>query len=750
MEVRLVATASGSDAQAPAIVSVEAHPGTDGAFTASLPVAGLPLDSYEVQALVDGRVVVSRWVDVTVIRKPAYQLELTTDHAAVVAGSTVSWTAAATFFDGTPVASLDLVMSGDQIGADRRDDRRTPTAQASVALGMPANVSSRRPESRTRTFVGPRSSPVGPESAEITGYDNVLIFPSAYDLTAAGEVVDGRLRVTGSLNQVDLKKVERELADNTWEGDAAGAAVGGKTLTARITELVPVRTQTGSTYDFIEKLVRPVYDYATERKPVRTLSVTSGADGKIAFSSAVPNADHEYEVVFSTRDAAGRLQQRTITGGQPVVAWWDNAGVVFRTRDGKPAEEVAYGIGDPVVWQMIDDGRTLPSGGDDRYLYLVAQRGLRSAVVSDGPTFRHTFGAVDAPGVFVIGVRFTGTTYAPKAAAWANFDQAEREIRVQVSADRERYRPGETATLSVQTSLPGGAPVAATVVLQAVDEKLYAIGGAYVPRPLDDLYGRVDSGIVRLTATHQPPSTSGAEGEGGDTTGGGGERSDFKDTLLFRELRTDATGRATTTVKMSDDLTSWHVSASAVTANLQAGVGELLVPVGLPFFVELTVADTYLVSDRPKVQVRAFGDALRAGDPVEFSLTSPSLGLAETKVSGTAYQPVSVELPALSLGTGSITVAATATTRNGRRGQAADRPPDPDVRGRDLAPDHHAGRVRGRGRGPAPGAGRDGAIDLDVHRRRPRQARPDSFPRSPTGVAPVSTAPSPSRRRGRC
>jgi hypothetical protein len=52
------------------------------------------------------------------------------------------------------------------------------------------------------------------------------------------------------------------------------------------------------------------------------------------------------------------------------------------------------------------------------------------------------------------------------------------------------------------------------------------MGGADVPRPLDDLYARVDSGIVRLTSTHQVPLLDGPEGEGGDTTGG--LRSDFR------------------------------------------------------------------------------------------------------------------------------------------------------------------------------------------------------------------------------
>ncbi len=181
------------------------------------------------------------------------------------------------------------------------------------------------------------------------------------------------------------------------------------------------------------------------------------------------------------------------------------------------------------------------------------------------------------------------------------------------------------------------------MVVQAVDEKLYAMGGASVTQPLDELYQRVDSGILRLTATHQVPSLAGPEGEGGDTTGGG--RSDFKDTLLFRQIQTDATGRASTTVQLSDDLTSWHVAASAVTADLRAGVAERLIPVGLPFFVEATLADTYLVTDHPVVRLRAFGDGLHVGDPVEFTIEAPSLGLPPTRITGTAFSAASVPLP---------------------------------------------------------------------------------------------------------
>ena len=48
-----------------------------------------------------------------------------------------------------------------------------------------------------------------------------------------------------------------------------------------------------------------------------------------------------------------------------------------------------------------------------------------------------------------------------------------------------------------------------------------------------------------------------------------------------------------------------------------------MLPVGLPFFVEATIADEYLASDHPIIRLRAFGSALKAADPVTFTVAAP-------------------------------------------------------------------------------------------------------------------------------
>ena len=81
-----------------------------------------------------------------------------------------------------------------------------------------------------------------------------------------------------------------------------------------------------------------------------------------------------------------------------------------------------------------------------------------------------------------------------------------------------------------------------------------------------------------------------------------------------------------------------------------AGEGSLLIPVGLPFFAEATIAPEYLVSDRPEIGLRAFGTALKATSKVTFAVDSDTLGLHVTGLHADAFQTVKVALRQLTLG----------------------------------------------------------------------------------------------------
>lgn len=111
--------------------------------------------------------------------------------------------------------------------------------------------------------------------------------------------------------------------------------------------------------------------------------------------------------------------------------------------------------------------------------------------------------------------------------------------------------------------------------------------------------------------------------------GGGGDiRSNFIDVPLFQDLLSDGNGNASAEFKAPDNITSWRVTANAFEINkMLAGSNSKLVPVGLPLFVDVVLNKFYLAGDSPILKLRAFGTDKKDNEPLEFSITSPELGL---------------------------------------------------------------------------------------------------------------------------
>ncbi len=615
-----------------------------GAFAASLPIDDLPYGGYTVQLMAGDLNLSSAGVRVDEIRKPAYNIALTTDRHVVVAGDPVTLTARATFFDGTPVPGVDLAVNTFQTQRTATTDRTgwtTVIAAANESGGI---------------FVQPARS----EEADVSASTWLRVFPSSLMIEAQATIDGDRIDLTGSLNEVDIERLEAEWATNSWSQNPKGPAVGDGRITIEIVERVPVRIRTHHVYDFVSKTVVDSYDYRWDEVARSSPSLASGADG--AFHMTWPaQPGHDYELTLTAPDGKGRRATTRVSAQDRPDESPSGASLVPYLEAGEchAPDSPGYGVGDEICLQMRNAAGLLPTGDGNRYLFVTTHRGLRQVVVQDSPIYSTTFSADDVPNSNIWGIRFSGTTLTPVEYPYtARFDSEQRRLTVKLTPDRERYAPGETVTLKVRTTDAEGTPISAAVVLRAVDEKLFAIGGASEQDPLWDLYGQdVDSWLLWTHASHPLPFARSNEGYG-DTMGGGDDgRSEFADSLLFRKVTTDAAGRARVSFKLSDDLTSWHVSASAATSFPEAGAGSVLVPVGLPFFVEAVLAPEYLAGDRPTLRLRAYGSGVRQGDRVTYTVTSTSLGLPATTVTGSAFGDVDVALPALSIGEHAVTIS---------------------------------------------------------------------------------------------
>ncbi len=155
----------------------------------------------------------------------------------------------------------------------------------------------------------------------------------------------------------------------------------------------------------------------------------------------------------------------------------------------------------------------------------------------------------------------------------------EQTFNVQITKQPEQTGPRDQVTLDVEVTDSKGAPVQAEFSLSLVDKAVLALADSNVPSIEEYFYGQQMLGVrtgVALAAYAwrqlRPPTGAG---------GGGGEevspfvRERFLDTAYWNaEVQTDANGRASVSLTLPDNLTTWQVLARGVTPDTRVGQAE--------------------------------------------------------------------------------------------------------------------------------------------------------------------------------
>jgi len=152
-----------------------------------------------------------------------------------------------------------------------------------------------------------------------------------------------------------------------------------------------------------------------------------------------------------------------------------------------------------------------------------------------------------------------------------------RAFSVQVEADKNVYRPGEEATLTLTATKGGKAFEGAELTVMAVDRGVIDLIDYHVPNPIDFFYNksnfplRVKGGdsrdLLMDPVTYSVKNLSGGDADEEKED----ERKDFRPTALFEPvLITDKDGKATCTFKMPDNLTTYRITAFGVKDDLFA------------------------------------------------------------------------------------------------------------------------------------------------------------------------------------
>lgn len=653
-----------------------------GFYEGTLNLPNLSEGGYEI-VVKDGLTTLARhYITVEKYVKPDYKMDVTKDKEAVFVGETVNFEMKTAFFEGTPVS--DLAVRYNVYGMDWADGEKMTDVDGFARFSYtPKYMSGYQDE----VYGGFNASAILPESGELYGSQNIRIFVNDINVDLMTDLDDETGTIEASVNTITLDRINDGSAED--RNDFLDKPVSGHPIEAVIYRNEWIKTETGETYDFINKVVRKTYDYHMETTVFEELILTTDGDGNASVSVTLPKEDSVYyNVKFATKDLKDRsMMYERYFSDYEWFYYYDNDRVTLQGAD------EAYPIGEAVTLEMVQGDKAVEG---ESFMYVIARTGIQNRLYSESAKVRFDFEKVLMPNAEVFGVAFNGNGYVVSDRLTLQGDYADQNITLEVSTDKDNYRPGETVTLDVTATYEDGSvmkPVTDAVVnLSLVDEALFALQDQNVDT-LADLYRWVIGGIVSQKGSHNNSDHDGGilYGRGPDvmemafsddsammdtavtskmavkeeaafemnaSDGGSVQvRSEFKDTALFATVQLDASGRGTVSFKLPDNVTSWRLTTSAISEGLQAGSEKVAVNVSLPFFINPTVNRTYLTGDIPYAGVAGYGNDLAEDEMITYELTCDEVDYTAA-VQGKAFEKVDLPMWALEKGTYEVTITA--------------------------------------------------------------------------------------------
>ena len=418
-----------------------------------------------------------------------------------------------------------------------------------------------------------------------------------------------------------------------------GKAVVGVPVTVTLTQIQwnSVRRAEGNGF----------YTWDTERKevPAGTWTVTTTAE-PAPLEMTIPNGG--YFVLKARADAdAGRFAVTTTSFyalGDGYTAWarfdHNRIDLVPERKTYKPGDTARIMIQSP--WEKATA------------LVTTEREGVRShrqfALTSTQQSITVPIEDADIPNVYVSVLLVKGRTNAAPTSDAApggpsapendtsdpgkpsfrlgyvelKVEDASKRLTVDVAADRQEFRPGNAAKVSVEVKDRQGRGAASEVTLWAVDYGVLSLTAYRTPDVLGSVY--VEKSLQVMTTDNRQrivsrrvltPKGDTDGGGGGSDAGAGTLRKDFR-VLAFwvGSVATDANGHAVVDVKLPESLTTYRIMAVAGDRSSRFGSGDSEVRINKPVTLKASFPRFLAVGDKASFgavvtsQLPSAGDAL--------------------------------------------------------------------------------------------------------------------------------------------
>lgn len=642
-----------------------------GFFEGRMKLPSLDPGHYSLTVKDGDKIISSTYISVENYIKPQYKIEITSNKKAVFAGEKMTFEIKASFFDGTPVSNIPLKYNIYGYGYSV-DGEGVTDANGIMKVTYTPTYSN---EMQGQCYFTINASAAFPETGGIIESYNFYVFANDITFNGRGEINRNQGTVTINVNNVDLSTLNDE--DQTND-NYTGKPVSNHKVTVKVDQMVWERIETGTEYDAINKVVRKTYEYREKRTTISEGTVKTDSEGVATFKfKADPGKEGYYIAEITTKDNNGRNMKTTAwiynISNDRIMEYPSDYEYYTLTTD-----KESYKANETVNVRVLKNNKDPLK--DMRTLFVQARNGIQGYTVAPQPELNQPFPANFAPNYYLEGIVFNGKGYIATSAN-IPYDYSEKELKLEVTTDKNSYKPGDNMTIYVKVTDINGEPVPAKVNLSMVDEALLKLSGQHI-NPLSELYSWIGDGIIRSTFNRQsdrggygivedkaaeaaapvPSAAPMDNGKRADMAAGTQSvtavRSEFKDTALFKTISLDENGLGSYTFKLPDNVTSFSLGAAAVSSDLYAGSQIQSAKVSMPFFINDALSLDYLEGDKPYIGLTAYGDILKQNEKVDFEVTVKELPEFNKKIKAKAFERVYAELPALKEGTYTITMRA--------------------------------------------------------------------------------------------
>lgn len=390
----------------------------------------------------------------------------------------------------------------------------------------------------------------------------------------------------------------------------------------------------------LERITYPGGYYAEPTATaVGTTTATTDVQGSATASFTLPNQSGSYRI-----RAAARVDGRTVA--DEAWAWVPGGGDTSASATGDQYLEL---LADKRSYRPGETARLMVRGASVSGPVLVTKEGQH---VSWYQVLRPTAAdAIEVPihpgdaGDVQVNIAYLRDGRLYRAERRISVPATDRTLQITLTADQAVSRPRQPGTFAVQVADAAGNPVEAQVSLGVVDEAVYGVKADDTPDPVRFFYRREYSQVsTTFSREYYFTGYSGSDALQlagrrrrrphtladfkGDRAAQPEVRKDFPDSIYWvADLVTDPQGRGRIAVTYPDALTTWRLTARAITKDTRAGSSvarttttkDLIVRVITPRFLtegDEVVVPTIVHNYRDDTRQAAVEIAARGLEPI--------------------------------------------------------------------------------------------------------------------------------------